>query len=134
MLAALLFAAAGLAACGDDDGSGNGIAGTEWCGSHIVLMITDEGVEEARAAFIGFAFSRDGRSCTVETSVAGLLAANRVTEYVIYSPDTHSVILTDSEDSAYPEYHGVIEGECMQVRCCKGTGAAGDVVKLFRRR
>lgn len=124
-----------LTACSDDDGEFLiSIAGTEWYGSHIVTTTTNEGMENAHTAILGFIFSEDGTSCTVETGIETLISANRITKYVNYSPLTHSVTLTESPHSFTIEYYGVIEGESMQVQRCVDGKLSNEVVGLFRKK
>lgn len=87
MMLIAFLAVAGLTACSDDDGDNlTSIAGTEWYGSHVVSTTTNEGVKKVHTAILGFIFSEDGTSCTVETGIETLVSANRVTKYVNYSP------------------------------------------------
>lgn len=111
----ILLVMAGLTACNNDNGK-QGIGGTEWYGSYEATTITDGGVEETHTKSLGFIFSKDGKSCTVETGLSDLFAANRISLYVIYSPETSTVILTESQASSRTEYQGVIEGERMKVQ------------------
>lgn len=135
MLFMAFLTVAGLTACSDDDGDDlASIAGTEWYGSHVIIMTTNEGVENTHTATLGFIFSEDGTSCTVVTGIEMLIAANQVTKYVNYSPLTHSVTLTESPNSSTTEYHGVIEGEAMQVQHCVDGKLSDEVIKLFRKK
>lgn len=135
MLLMAFLAVAGLTACSDDDNDEPAsIAGTEWYGSHVVTTTTNEGVPKTHTAALGFIFSEDGTSCTVETGIEGLSAANRATKYVNYSPLTHSVTLTESPNSPTAEYHGVIEGKSMQVRHCVDGKLSDEVIKLFKKK
>lgn len=124
----------GLMACSDNEKDATGVAGTEWYGSHVVTTITNEGAEETHTASLGLLFSEDGTSCTVETGIEGLLAANRVTKCVIYYPDTHTILLTDSPESSRTEYQGVIEGECMQVQCLASDHLPNEIIHLFKKK
>ena len=110
------------------------IAGTEWYGSHVVSTTTNDSVEKVHTAILGFIFSEDGTSCTVEMGIETLVSANRVTKYVNYSPLTQSVTLTESPNSSTTEYHGVIEGESMQVQRCVDGKLSDDVIKLFKKK
>lgn len=122
-----------LAACSNDEEE-DGIAGTCWEGTHLIRMIQyDNGqpTEVIHTGFLSFQFAEDGESCTVTTSVSGLDATNVITLYCVYISDTHSVIInTSSEESSTTKYHGVIEGNSMEV-----SWFAGDELiemKLFR--
>lgn len=85
MLLMVFLAVAGLTACSDNDNDNlTNIAETEWYGSHVVSTATNEGVEETHTAILGFIFSEDGTSCTVETGIETLMSVNRVTKYVSY--------------------------------------------------
>lgn len=131
MMLIVFLAMAGLTACSDDDGDNlTSIAGTEWYGSHVVSTTTNEGVKKVHTAILGFIFSEDGTSCTVETGIETLVSANRVTKYVNYSPLTHSLTLTESPNSSTIEYYGVIEGESMQVQRCVDGKLSDEVIKL----
>lgn len=135
MLFMAFLAVAGLTACSDDGGDYlTSIAKTEWYGSHVVTTTTNEGVEKTHTAILGLIFSEDGTSCTIETGIETLMSANRVTKYVNYSPLTHSVTLTESPNSSTTEYHGVIEGESMQVQRCVDGKLSDEVVTLFRKK
>lgn len=130
-----MFAVVGLTACSDDDGDNlTSMAKTEWYGSHVVTTTTNEGVSKTHTAILGFIFSEDGTSCTVETGIETLMSVNRVTKYVNYSPLTHSVTLTESPNSSTTEYHGVIEGEFMQVQSCVDGKLSDEVITLFRKK
>ncbi|MDE7375211.1 MAG: hypothetical protein K2M86_07835, partial [Odoribacter sp.] len=122
-----------LTACSNDEEE-DGIAGTCWEGSHLVGMIQyDNGqpTEVTRTGFLSFRFAEDGERCSVTTSVSGLDATNVITLYYIYIPETHSVILnTSSEESSTTKYHGVIEGNCMEVSWFAGEELVE--MKLFR--
>ena len=122
-----------LPACTNDEEE-DGIAGTCWEGSHLVGMIQyDNGqpTEVTRTGFLSFRFAEDGERCSVTTSVSGLDATNVITLYYIYIPETHSVILnTSSEESSTTKYHGVIEGNCMEVSWFAGEELVE--MKLFR--
>lgn len=135
MLLMVFLAVAGLTACSDNDNDNlTNIAETEWYGSHVVSTATNESVEETHTAILGFIFSEDGTSCTVETGIETLMSVNRVTKYVSYSPLTHSVTLTESPNSSTTEYYGVIEGESMQVQCCVDGKPSDEVITLFRKK
>ena len=137
MLFMAFLTVTGLTACSDDDGDGDNltsIAKTEWYGSHVVTTTNNEGVEKTHTAILGFIFSEDGTSCTVETGIETLMSVNRVTKYVNYSPLTHSVTLTESPNSSTTEYHGVIQGESMQVQRCVDGKLSDEVITLFRKR
>lgn len=135
MLLIVFLAVAGLTACSDDDGDNlTSISKTEWYGNHVVTTTTNEGVEKTHTAILGFIFSEDGTSCTVETGIETLMSANRVTKYVNYSPLTHSVTLTESPNSSTTEYHGIIEGDSMLVQHCVDGKLADEVIKLFRKK
>lgn len=135
MLLMAFLAVACLTACSDDDNDNlTSIAGTEWYGSHVVSTTTNEVMEETHTAILGFIFSEDGTSCTVETGIETLMSANRVTKYVSYSPLTHSVTLTESPNSSTTEYHAVIEGESMQVQRCVDGKLSDEIIRLFKRK
>lgn len=121
---------AGLTACNDDNDK-QGIGGTEWYGNYDVTITTGEGMEETHTECLGFIFSKDGKSCTVETGRDGLLAVNRTSMYVVYSPETNTVILTESQVSSRTEYQGVIEGERMKVQ---NNNYWGIEITLFKRK
>ena len=135
MLLLAFLAMVGLTACSDDYGDNlTSIAGTEWYGSHVVSTTTNDSVEKVHTAILGFIFSEDGTSCTVEMGIETLVSANRVTKYVNYSPLTQSVTLTESPNSSTTEYHGVIEGESMPVQRCVDGKLSDDVIKLFKKK
>lgn len=135
MLLMAYIAVGWLTACSNDDGENlASIAGTEWYGSHVITTTTNDGVEKTHTAILGFIFSEDGKSCTVEEGIETLLSANRTTKHVNYSPLTHSITLTESSNSSTTEYHGVIEGEFMQVQHCVDGNLLGEVVKLFKKK
>lgn len=135
MLLLAFLAMVGLTACSDDYGDTlTSIAGTEWYGSHVVSTTTNDSVEKVHTAILGFIFSEDGTSCTVEMGIETLVSANRVTKYVNYSPLTQSVTLTESPNSSTTEYHGVIEGEYMQVQRCVDGKLSDEVIKLFKKK
>lgn len=135
MLLLAFLAMVGLTACSDDYGDNlTSIAGTEWYGSHVVSTTTNDSVEKVHTAILGFIFSEDGTSCTVEMGIETLVSANRVTKYVNYSPLTQSVTLTESPNSSTTEYHGVIEGEYMQVQRCVDGKLSDEVIKLFKKK
>lgn len=54
--------------------------------------------------------------------------------FLYYSPLAHSVTLTESPNSPTAEYHGVIEGESMQVRHCVDGKLSDEVIKLFKKK
>lgn len=135
MLLLAFLAMVGLTACSDDYGDNlTSIAGTEWYGSHVVSTTTNDSVEKVHTAILGFIFSEDGTSCTVEMGIETLVSANRVTKYVNYSPLIQSVTLTESPNSSTTEYHGVIEGEYMQVQRCVDGKLSDEVIKLFKKK
>lgn len=131
MLLMAFLTVTGLTACSDDDETDLG--GTEWYGKKEVTMVTDEGVEETHTAYLGFIFSKDGTSCTVETGIDGLLAANRVTKHVIYYPDTQTVLLTESPVASRTDYQGVIQDGCMQVTRYASEDGAKEVFELHKK-
>lgn len=135
MMLTAFLAVGWLTACSDNEGEIlASIAGTEWYGSHVVTTTTNEGVEKTHTALLGFIFSEDGTSCTVETGIETLFSANRAIKYVNYSPMTHSVTLSELPNSSTTEYHGVIEGESMQVQHCVDGKLSDEVIKLFRKK
>lgn len=131
MLLVAFLTVTGLTACSDDDGTDLG--GTEWYGKKEVTTVTDEGVEETHTAYLGFIFSKDGTSCTVETGIEGLLAANRVAKHVIYYPETQTVLLTESPVASRTDYQGVIKDGCMQVTSYVGDDMQKDVIELKKK-